>query len=158
MSSIYQFKVKGLVEEEINLSNFKGKKIIVVNVASECGFTTQYQQLQELHEKLGDKVAIIGFPCNDFGGQEPGSPDEIQHFCKINYGVTFPLAAKVNILGSEIHPLYRWLTQKAENGVLDSEVKWNFQKYLLDEEGQLIKMLPSSATPLGEEILDWVSS
>ena len=158
MSSIYQFKVEGLVEEEINLSNFKGKKIIVVNVASECGFTSQYQQQQELHEELGDKVAIIGFPCDDFGGQEPGSPDEIQHFCKINYGVTFPLAAKVKILGSEIHPLYRWLTQKAENGVLDSEVKWNFQKYLLNEEGQLIKVLPSSATPLSEEILNWVAS
>lgn len=158
MSSIYQFKVKGLVEEEINLSNFKGKKIIVVNVASECGFTAQYKQLQELHEGFGEKVAVIGFPCDDFGGQEPGSPDEIQQFCKINYGVTFPLAAKVKILGSEIDPLYRWLTQKAENGVLDSEVKWNFQKYLLDEEGQLIKVLPSSITPLSEEILDWVAS
>jgi len=111
-----------------------------------------------LNEKLGEKVAIIGFPCDDFGGQEPGSSDEIQHFCKINYGVTFPLAAKVTILGSEIHPLYRWLTLKSENGVKDSEVKWNFQKYLLDEEGQLIKVLPSSTTPLSEEILDWVAS
>ena len=158
MSSIYQFKVKGLVEEEIDFSDFKGKKIIVVNVASECGFTPQYQQLQELHEELGEKVAIIGFPCDDFGGQEPGSPDEIRSFCNINYGVTFPLAAKTAILGSQIHPLYRWLTTKAENGMMDSDVKWNFQKYLLNEEGQLIKVLPSSATPLSEEILDWVSS
>jgi len=158
MSSIYQFKVKGLVEEEIDFANFKGRKILVVNVASECGFTPQYQQLQELHDLKKDKIAVIGVPCNDFGGQEPGSAEEIRSFCNINYGVTFPLTTKISIKGPEIHPLYKWLTTKAENGIMDSEVKWNFHKYLLNEEGHLVKVYPSSITPLSEEILDWVSS
>ncbi len=158
MSSIYKFKVRGLDGEEIDFANFKGKKILVVNVASECGFTPQYQQLQELQGACGDKIQIVGFPCNDFGGQEPGSKEEIRSFCTINYGVTFPLGAKVSIKGPQIDPLYRWLTTKAENEVMDSEVEWNFHKYLLDEAGRLIKVYPSSVTPLSEEILSLVQS
>ncbi|MFT4667833.1 MAG: glutathione peroxidase [Polaribacter sp.] len=156
MSNIYQFKVQGLTNGEIDFSNFKGKKIMIVNLASKCGFTSQYQQLQELHEQSGDKIQIIGFPCNDFGGQEPGSADEIQNFCSTNYGVTFPLATKIAILGEEPHPIYQWLTQKDKNSVADSEVKWNFHKYLLDEEGQLVKDLPSAVSPIDETVLDWV--
>jgi len=158
MSNIYQFKVQGLTNGEIDFSNFKGKKIMIVNLASECGFTSQYQQLQELHEKCGDKIEIIGFPCNDFGDQEPGSADEIQAFCSKNYGVTFPLTTKVTILGEEPHPIYQWLTQKDKNGVSDNEVKWNFQKYLLNTEGQLVKTLPSVVSPIDETILDWVKN
>ncbi|MFK7806715.1 MAG: glutathione peroxidase [Saprospiraceae bacterium] len=158
MSNIYQFKIKGLTDGEIDFSDFKGKKIMVVNLASECGFTSQYQQLQELHEQSGDKIAIVGVPCNDFGGQEPGSAEEIQTFCSKNYGVTFPLTAKVAILGDEPHPVYQWLTQKDKNGVADSEVKWNFHKYLLDEDGSLVKDLPSTVSPIDESVLNWVMS
>lgn len=156
MSNIYQFKVKGLTDGELDFSDFKGKKIMIVNLASKCGFTSQYQQLQELYEQSGDKLAIIGVPCNDFGSQEPGTASEIQTFCSTTYGVTFPLTSKLAILGDQPHPIYQWLTQKEKNGVADSEVKWNFQKYLLDEEGQLVKTLPSSVSPIDETILDWV--
>lgn len=128
---------------------------MIVNVASECGYTPQYQQLQELYEGYGDKLAIVGFPANNFGGQEPGSNNEIKSFCSLRYGVTFPLAAKIDITA---HPVYRWLTRKSENGVADSRVDWNFQKYLLDENGCLIRSLPSSASPLDDEILDWLNS
>jgi glutathione peroxidase len=158
MSNIYQFKVQGLTDGEIDFSNFKGKKIMIVNLASECGFTPQYRQLQQLNEQCGDLIQIIGFPCNDFGGQEPGGADEIQAFCSINYGVTFPLTTKVAILGSDMHPIYQWLTQKEMNGVEDSEVKWNFQKYLPDDQGHLLKTLPSSVSPIDETVLDWVMS
>ena len=158
MSNIYQFKVKGLTDGEIDFANFKGKKIMVVNLASECGFTPQYQQLQELYEKCGDKIEIVGIPCNDFGGQEPGTAQEIQEFCSINYGVTFPLATKLSIKGSEPHPIYQWLTQKEKNEIMDSQVEWNFQKYLLNEDGQLVKTYPSSVSPTDEAILDWIGT
>lgn len=131
---------------------------MIVNVASECGYTPQYQQLQELYEEFIDKLVIVGFPSNDFGGQEPGSNEEIRAFCTQRYGVTFPLSTKVSVKGSGAHPLYRWLTRKAENSVADSEVQWNFQKYLLDENGHLVKHLPSSVSPLDEVVLDWLSS
>lgn len=154
MNTIHTFKVENIEGGEIDFAHFQGKKIIVVNVASECGFTPQYQQLQELYEGFVDKLAIIGFPANNFGGQEPGTNKEIQKFCSLKYRVTFPMAAKIDI---NTHPVYQWLTKKAQNGRLDSEVNWNFQKYLLDENGQLVRTLPSSASPIGEEIMDWLN-
>ena len=157
VNSIHEFKVEGIEGEEIDFARFKGKKIIVVNVASECGFTPQYQQLQELYEEFKDKMAIVGFPCNDFGGQEPGTGEEIWKFCSVRYGVRFPLASKISILDDPA-PVYRWLTRKDLNGVMDSEVRWNFQKYLLDESGQLVNFFPSTVSPLDEPILNWITS
>lgn len=155
MDSIHQFKIEAIEGGEVDLATFKGKKMMVVNVASECGYTPQYQQLQELHEEFGDKLVIIGFPANNFGGQEPGNNNEIREFCSRRYGVTFPLSAKIDV---QTHPVYQWLTQKAQNGVLDSPVSWNFQKYLLDENGRLLRSLPSSTSPLDESILDWLAT
>ncbi len=154
--TIHQFKVEGIAGGELDLAQFKGKKLIIVNVASECGYTPQYDQLQELYEAFSDKLAIVVFPSNDFGGQEPEGNQAIQDFCKVRYGVTFPLAAKINILGADSHPVYRWLTEKTANGVMDSEVRWNFQKYLLDEEGHLVRSLSSAVSPLDEAITGWV--
>ncbi len=158
MDSIHQFKVEGIEGDEIDFAGFRGKKVIVVNVASECGFTPQYQQLQELYAEFEDKLVIVGFPSNDFGGQEPGSNREIRNFCTRRYGVTFPLTTKVTVKGSAAHPVYQWLTDKQKNGVSDSTVNWNFQKYLLDEDGRLRATLPSSASPFSDEILDWLAS
>lgn len=135
----------------------KGRKVMVVNTASECGYTPQYKQLQELHEAYGGKgLVIIGFPCNQFGGQEPGSAEQIEAFCQKNYGVTFPLMSKVDVKGGSQHPVYRWLTSKAENGVMDSAVKWNFHKYLVDEQGRLVMSLESGVSPLDERVLSWL--
>ncbi|MEM1319881.1 MAG: glutathione peroxidase [Bacteroidota bacterium] len=157
MTSIYQFKVEGIGGEVIDFADFKGKKLMVVNVASACGYTPQYQQLQELYEAFKDKIAIVGFPANNFGGQEPGSNAEIQQFCTSRFGVSFPLAAKISVVGANAHPIYQWLTSKEQNGRLDSEVKWNFHKYLLDEEGQLFKTLPSAVSPIDASIIDWIN-
>lgn len=156
MNSIHQFKVEGINGGLIDFSEFSGKKILVVNVASACGYTPQYGPLQELHEQYGSQVAVIGFPCNDFGGQEPGSPEEIQQFCERNFGVTFLLSAKIKITG-EPHPIYAWLQQKSQNGVMDSEVKWNFHKFLLNEAGELQQAYPSSVSPIDERILEWAA-
>lgn len=158
MRSIHNFKIEGLVEGEIDLSTFAGKKLMIVNVASRCGYTPQYKQLQELYENFQDKLVIVGFPSNDFGGQEPGSAKEIQQFCTINYGVTFPLTQKVNITSTPIHPIYDWLTKKSLNGVSDSKVRWNFHKYLLDENGYLHQTFPSAVSPLDDVILNWVQA
>lgn len=158
MSTIHLFKVEGIDGEEIDFSAFKGKKIMVVNVASACGYTPQYQQLQELQMEFKDKLVIIGFPCNDFGGQEPGSAKEIQAFCSLNYGLTFPLTRKVNIKGESVHPIYKWLLRKAQNQVMDTEVTWNFCKYALDEEGQLIHFFPSATSPFDDTILEWLQT
>lgn len=157
MDSIHRFKVEGIAGNKIDFADFKGKKILVVNVASECGYTPQYAQLQELYETHKDKLIIVGFPSNDFGGQEPGSSAEIAHFCKMRYGVSFPMTEKIHTKGPEIHPLYHWLTHKSENGVMDSEVKWNFQKYLLNETGQLIGIFPPSLNPLEDSLLSQIS-
>ena len=156
MNSIHQFKIEGIEDNEIDFAAFRGKKIIVVNVASECGYTSQYQQLQALYEEFGDRVVVVGIPTNDFGGQEPGTNLEINAFCSAQYGVRFPLAAKTSIKGPSPHPLYEWLTHADRNGVMDSAVSWNFQKYLLDEQGRLVTMLPSSVEPLDEQVLDWI--
>ena len=157
-ASIHSFKVESIDGKIIDFSDFKGKKILIVNVASECGYTKQYAQLQELYELHQENLVIIGFPSNDFGGQEPRSAEEIQQFCSSKFGVTFPLTTKVNIKSSPVHPIYEWLTKKSKNGVLDAEVKWNFNKFLINENGKLEKALPSSVTPLDEDILNWIEA
>lgn len=158
LNSIHPFVMDRIDGGEIQLSDFKGKKIIVVNVASECGYTPQYQQLEELANAFKEQLVIIGIPSNDFGGQEPGSNEEIAAFCQSTYGVSFPMTAKVNIKGPNAHPLYQWLTRKEKNGISDNEVQWNFNKFLLDEEGVLIRWLPSSVSPFDDVILTWLSS
>ncbi len=153
-NSIHQFKVAALDGGTIDFSSFKGKKILVVNTASECGYTPQYAGLQQLYEKYGSKLAIVGFPSNDFGGQEPGSKEEIKSFCQKNYGVTFPMAEKITVKGNDAHEVYQWLTSKEKNGVQSSEVKWNFNKFLLDENGVLLKKFDSDTEPLSESITE----
>jgi glutathione peroxidase len=150
--SIYDFKVEALDGGTIDFSTFKGKKILIVNTASECGYTPQYEGLQKLYDTYKDKLVIVGFPANNFGGQEPGTNVEIKEFCKKNYGVTFPMAAKISVKGDDMAPIYKYLTSKAENGVLDAVVGWNFGKFLLDEKGNLLQYFPSKVTPMSEEI------
>lgn len=154
MHSIHQYKIEGLTGGEIDFSAFAGKKIMVVNVASECGLTPQYQQLQELYEAHKDKLVIVGCPANNFGAQEPGTHDEIRTFCTINYGVTFPLSIKISVKGDDMHPLYQFLTQKNQNGLKDSEVQWNFQKYILDEKGNLTAVIQPGTEPASDEVLN----
>ena len=153
MQSIHSLKTTSIEGKDLNMSDFAGRKMLIVNVASACGYTPQYQQLQELHEHFSDKLAVIGFPCNDFGAQESGSEAEIQAFCTARFGVTFPLSAKIGIK-KNTHPIYQFLTQESLNGVTDSDVKWNFQKYLLNEKGELMQVLPSSVSPLDEAIIE----
>jgi glutathione peroxidase len=150
--SIYDFKVEGLEGGSIDFSSFKGKKILVVNTASKCGFTPQYKELEALYQQYKDKLVIVGFPANNFGGQEPGTNTEIATFCEKNYGVTFPMAAKISVKGDDMAPIYHWLTEKSQNGVLDAEIKWNFNKFLIDEKGNMVAYFPSKVTPLSEEI------
>lgn len=150
--NIYGFKVAGLTGGTIDFAAYKGKKILIVNTASECGYTPQYKDLQALYDRYKDKLVIVGFPANNFGGQEPGSNEEIHSFCEKNYGVSFPMAAKISVKGADMAPLYQWLTQKKQNGVLDAEVSWNFNKFLIDENGHLLQHYKSSVTPLSEEI------
>lgn len=152
-SSFYSFKMKSIGGETINFSAFKGKKVMLVNVASKCGYTPQYEKLQQLHEKYGDKVVLLGFPANNFGSQEPGSNSEIAEFCKLNYGVSFRMFEKISVLGEDQHPLYQWLSKKELNGVMDQAPTWNFCKYLINEKGELVKFFSSKADPMGEEIL-----
>lgn len=155
--SFYDFKVKDIDGKEFNLSSLKGKKVLVVNTASKCGLTPQYKQLQELYQLYGgNKFTIIGFPANNFMKQEPGTDSEIAEFCEKNYGVTFPMMSKISVKGDDMHPLYQWLTQKSKNGVLDSEVKWNFQKYLIDEKGNLVEMVEPKTKPDDEKIVSWI--
>lgn len=149
----YKFKMKTLDGKTVNFNQFKGKKVLIVNVASKCGYTPQYEQLQQLHEKYGDKVAVIAFPANNFGGQEPGSHEEIASFCKKNYGVTFPVFEKISVKGEDMHPLYQWLSQKDKNGWNEQAPSWNFCKYLIDENGTLIKFYNAKVSPMGEEII-----
>ena len=155
--SFYDFKVKDIEGNDFNLSTLKGKKVLVVNTASKCGLTPQYEQLQELYEKYENKdFTIIGFPANNFMKQEPGTNEEIAEFCSKNYGVTFLMMEKISVKGDDMHPLYHWLTQKSKNGVLDSEVSWNFQKYLIDEKGNLVKMIPPKVKPDDQQIVLWI--
>ncbi len=150
--SIYDIKINSIDNTPINLSDYKGKKILFVNVASECGFTPQYEELEELYETYKDQLMIIGLPCNQFGGQEPGNADEIKTFCERNYGVTFLITEKIDVKGDQQHPLYQWLTNKDINGVSSSGVKWNFQKYLVDENGHLVDYYYSITKPLSKKI------
>ena len=156
-TSIYDFKVPGLLGSEIDLAQFKGKKIMIVNTASKCGMTPQYEGLQKLYDTYKDKLVIIGFPANNFKGQEPGSKEEIAEFCKKNYGVTFPMADKVSVKGDDIAPIFKWLTHKDENGVLDAEIKWNFTKFLLDENGVLIAKFDSKVKPMSQDITKYLN-
>ncbi|MFY0712749.1 glutathione peroxidase [Seonamhaeicola sp. NFXS20] len=153
VNSIYDISINALNGTPINLSKFKGKYMLFVNVASKCGFTPQYQDLQKLHEHYGENLQVIGVPCNQFGKQEPGNTDEIKSFCEINYGVSFLITEKLNVKGKNQHPLYTWLTQKINNEKTDSTVKWNFQKYLLDPNGNLIDFYLPYTKPLSKKII-----
>lgn len=157
ITTLYDFKVPGLDGSTIDFSKYKGKKILIVNTASECGYTPQYADLQKLYEAHKSNLVIVGFPANNFGGQEPGTNTEIKEFCKKNYGVTFPMAGKVSVKGDDIHPLFKWLTTKSENGVMDAEIKWNFTKFLVDEKGKLIAVFPSKVNPNSEEITKYLN-
>jgi glutathione peroxidase len=156
-SSIYEFKVEGLEGGSIDFSKFKGKKIMIVNTASKCGNTPQYKELEELYEKYKDKLVIVGFPANNFGGQEPGSNEEIKEFCTKNYGVTFPMAAKISVKGDDIAPIYKYLTDEAKKLGVEDPVKWNFTKFLLDENGKLIAVIHNKTKPMSEEVLKYLN-
>jgi len=157
-NNFHQFKAKTLDGGELDFSTLKGKKVLVVNVASKCGLTPQYEGLQELYEKYGgENFEIVGFPANNFMGQEPGTSDEIAEFCQKNYGVTFTMMEKVSVKGKDQSPVYTWLTSKAENGVMDAKVSWNFEKFLIDEEGNLVKNIEPKTVPMDDEIVSWVA-
>ena len=151
-STIYDIKINSLQSKPINLSDFNGKYILFVNVASKCGFTPQYNGLQKLHETYKETLVIIGVPCNQFGAQEPGSPFEIQEFCEVNYGVNFLITEKIDVKGNKQHALYKWLTDKNLNDLRNSTVKWNFQKYLINPEGKLVDYFYSTTKPLSKKI------
>lgn len=156
--NFYDFKITDIEGKEFDFKSLKGKRVLIVNTASECGYTPQYKQLEELYKKHGGETfTIIGFPANNFGGQEPGTDEEIAQFCERNYGVTFPMMSKISVSGDDAHPLYKWLTNKALNGVGDGKVKWNFHKFLIDENGKWVKELPSSASPMGDEIITFAA-
>jgi len=154
--SIHSFKVEALDGSTIDFSKFKGKKILVVNTASECGFTPQYADLEKLYEKYKNKLVVVGFPANNFGGQEPGANHEIATFCQRNYGVQFPMAAKVSVKGDDIAPIYKFLTDKKENGVKNTKILWNFTKILLDEKGNVIDSFISSTNPTSDSITKYL--
>ncbi|MDR1385230.1 MAG: glutathione peroxidase [Planctomycetaceae bacterium] len=163
-NAFYQLIAKDINGKDFAFEQLKGKKVLIVNVASKCGLTPQYKELQALYKKYsgdGDdlnkkKFIIIGFPANDFGKQEPGTNEEIKSFCTQNYGVTFPMMAKITVKGDEIHPVYQWLTRKEINGVKDAPVEWNFQKFLIDEQGKFVEMIPPKEKPDSEKIAQWL--
>ena len=154
--TIYDYKVESLEGKEINFADFKGKKILIVNTASECGFTPQYADLEKLSKDYGDKIVVVGFPANNFGGQEPGSNKEIGAFCEKNFGVTFPMAAKVSVKGDDTAPIFKYLTQKDLNGVKNTAILWNFTKFLIDENGYLIDSFISTTKPTSESITKYL--
>lgn len=151
--TLFDFTAKNIDGQDVNLSVYKGKKILVVNVASECGYTPQYKGLEELYEKYKDKLVILGFPANNFGSQEPGSNEEIKKFCTGNYNVTFPMFSKISVLGDDQNEIYKWLSTKELNGWNDKAPKWNFCKYLVDENGKLLKYYSSAVEPMSDEIV-----
>ena len=156
--TIYQFKVKDLSGKEFDFATLKGKKILVVNTASKCGLTPQYKDLETIYEKYKSKdFVIIGFPANNFGKQEPGTDKEIQGFCEMNYGVTFPMMSKISVKGSDMNEVYQFLTQKSKNGFQDSDVEWNFQKYLIGADGELEKVVKPQVLPSDELIVGWIN-
>lgn len=154
---LYDFKLTDIDGKPFDMSMLKGKKVLVVNVASKCGLTPQYEQLEQLQKKYNNLV-IIGFPSNDFKGQEPGSNKEIKEFCSITYGVTFPMMAKVAVKGENQASIYKWLTRKSENGKFDAEVQWNFQKFMIDEKGKLVDFAPPKEKPDSDRIVRWIEN
>lgn len=155
--TIYQFKVQDLSGDTFDFSSLKGKKIMIVNTASKCGLTPQYKELEALYKEYGSKgFVIVGFPANNFASQEPGTNKEIAAFCKQNYGVTFPMMDKVSVKGDDMCEVYKFLTQKSKNGLQDSEVEWNFQKYLINEKGELVKVIKPRTLPTDPEIVNWI--
>nr|WP_255505996.1 glutathione peroxidase [Mesonia sp. K4-1] len=158
-NTIYQFKVDDIEGKEFDLATLKGKKVMLVNTASKCGLTPQYEQLEEIYKEYkNDNFMVIGFPANNFASQESGSDEDIAQFCERNYGVTFPMMSKISVKGYDMHPLYQFLTQKSKNGLEDSEVQWNFQKYLINEEGKLVKVIDPRTLPNDDSILQWIKS
>jgi glutathione peroxidase len=156
--SIYDFKVTSLEgDKPIKFSQYKGKKILIVNTASKCGYTPQYTELQQLYDKYKDKLVIVGFPANNFGAQEPGTSADIQEVCRKNFGVTFPMAEKVSVKGEDIHPLFKYLTEEAKKMGIEDPIKWNFTKFLVDEKGKLIAVFPSKVKPMSEDITKYLN-
>ncbi|MCF6279105.1 MAG: glutathione peroxidase [Flavobacteriaceae bacterium] len=157
--NIYQFSVKDLSGTDFSFADLKGKKIMIVNTASKCGLTPQYEQLQEIYETYKDQnFIIVGFPANNFMSQEPGTDSEIATFCKQNYGVTFPMMSKISVKGKDMHKVYKFLTKKSKNGFEDSKVSWNFQKYLLNEKGKLVRVVSPKTLPNDPSIIDWIKN
>ena len=155
--TIYQFTVEDINGKPFALADLKGKKVMIVNTASKCGLTPQYKELEALYQQYKDKdFIIIGFPANNFLGQEPGNNEQIASFCSINYGVSFPMMSKISVKGKNMHPLYQFLTQKSKNGVEDSKVKWNFQKYLIGRDGKLEKIIDPKTLPSSDEVTQWI--
>lgn len=150
-STVYTFKLKTIDGKDFSLAKYKGKKLLIVNTASKCGFTPQYAELQKLADQYKDKVVVVGFPANNFGGQEPGTNSEVKEFCQKNFGVTFPLSSKVSVKGDDIDPLFKYLTSEP-NPDFTGEIKWNFEKFLIDENGKLIHRYRSTTKPLSEDI------
>jgi len=156
--TIYQFEVEDITGKAFPLSNLQGKKVMIVNTASKCGLTPQYKELEALYQQYKDKdFIIIGFPANNFLKQEPGTNEEIASFCQVNYGVSFPMMSKISVKGKDMHPLYQFLTQKSKNGVMDSKVSWNFQKYLIGKDGHLEKVIDPKTLPNDPEVIQWIS-
>ncbi len=155
--SFYSFKTKTIDGKEFDLASLKGKKVLVVNTASKCGNTPQYKDLEALYKKYKDRnFVIIGFPANNFLSQEPGTNKEIKEFCELNYGVTFPMMSKISVKGKDQDPIYKWLTNKSENGKLDAEVTWNFQKFMIDENGNLVDYASPRESPTSDKIVKWI--
>ncbi|KQX00562.1 glutathione peroxidase [Flavobacterium sp. Root420] len=157
--TIYQFKVEDLSGNVFDFASLKGKKIMIVNTASKCGLTPQYKDLEAVYKEYKDKgFVIVGFPANNFASQEPGTNEEIQAFCQLNYGVTFPMMDKVSVKGDDMCEVYKFLTQKSKNGLQDSEVEWNFQKYLINEKGELVKVIKPKTLVTEPEVINWIKS
>lgn len=157
--TIYQFKVKDLEGNDFDFASLKGKKVLIVNTASKCGLTPQYKDLQAIYDQYKDKgFVIVGFPANNFASQEPGTNEEIGAFCERNYGVTFPMMSKISVKGDDMDAVYKFLTQKSKNGLQDSEVEWNFQKYLINEKGELVKVISPKTLPTDPEIVNWIKA
>ncbi len=158
-SKFYDFVVKDINGQDFAFSQLKGKKVMVINTASKCGFTPQYEGLEKLYKKYGgENFVIIGFPANNFMHQEPGTDAEIKEFCTLNYGVSFPMMSKISVKGNDMHPLYQWLTKKSLNGFKDSKVSWNFQKYLINKDGEIEKIISSRTKPFDAEIVGWIKN
>ncbi len=157
--TLHDFKVEDVYGDQFDLASLKGKKVMVVNTASKCGLTPQYEDLEGLYREYADQgFVVIGFPANNFSNQEPGTNEEIIEFCQSNFGVSFPMMSKISVRGEDMAPVYRWLTQKSQNGKMDSEISWNFQKYLIDEQGHLVDVLNPRESPRSEKVLNWLNN